>query len=261
MNIQFDQSQEFSIVDDTGKIRFYVEKMGITSEESLEVACKEYIKGWEWVYNYYFYENISWDWYYPNHFAPFFADLARVNMNKKSSDEVSHFSKGKPLRPMEQLLAVLPPKSKHLLPKCLQGTFEKFKEMYPMDFKIDMFQKCMDWQALSILPFIKIENIRLSYEEVQSSLTFKECERNLSSYPLLFSRQPSFVGKLYTLYTNLTPYENLDVDGTCFRFFPINKINQLDSSVVSNGFTFINKAVKASFDQRKPFKRATKSKV
>lgn len=257
MNLPFDTAEEFSIVDDMGKIKFYVEKMNIKCEDDLDIACAEYIKGWEWVYHYYFYENISWDWYYPYHFAPFFTDLSKVNMKKFRGLE-AHVVLGKPLKPMEQLLAVLPPKSRNLLPKTLQDTFDKYSEMYPMNFKIDMFQKCMDWQAEAILPFIKIENIKSAYESSQSTLTFAECERNIAAFPIFYSKQQYYIAKIHNLYSNLLASDDIELYGVHFRMFTINKIDYINTEINSEKFRFYNKTVKASFDQRKPFKRSFK---
>lgn len=250
MNIPFDQSEEFFLDNEKGKIRFYVEKMGIRSEEELLKACKEYIRGLEWVYNYYFYDIPSWDWYYPYHFAPFMVDLALVKNVSVT------FTKGKPLRPMEQLLAVLPPLSKDLLPECLHRIFETLKDMYPLDFKVDMFQKCMDWQAVAILPFLNIDAIVSAFEKHQNELDFSECERNMTGYPLLFSRQPKVIAKVYSIYTELKPYEILEIDDVSLKVFPTNKIRDIDEEVESYGFKYANKAVRFTFDQRKSYKRA-----
>lgn len=252
MSIPMDPSKEFFMDNERGKIRFYVEKMGIKSEDELLDACIEYIKGWVWVYNYYFYEIQSWDWFYPYHFSPFMTDLANVkNMQ-------AYFPKSKPLRPMEQLLAVLPPLSKDLLPECLHGVFEQHKEMYPEDFVEDMFQKCMDWQAVAILPFIDTKKLTASFEQCQNKLSFAECERNLTVYPIMFSAQPKVVAKAHPLYTNLLPCEFLDVDGCTFKIFPANKINPIGEEIRAHGFHYVNRAVTFTFDQRKPLKREVK---
>ena len=52
--------------------------------------------------------------FYPYHYAPYVSDI------KGFSDIVIDFDVGHPFLPFEQLLAVLPPASKSLLPKAYQ---------------------------------------------------------------------------------------------------------------------------------------------
>lgn len=55
--------------------------------------------------------------YYPYHYAPFLSDIRNISSLK------IHFELGKPFKPFEQLLAVLPSASKNLLPTCYQVGF------------------------------------------------------------------------------------------------------------------------------------------
>lgn len=245
MNIPYDASTEIFMEHDNGKIKYYVEKMGIKSEEELLVACEKYIKGLEWVYRYYFYDIASWDWFYPYHFAPFMTDLARV-----SSISVN-FSLGRPLRPFEQLLSVLPPLSKNLLPTCLHPIFNEFTEYYPTDFKIDMFQKCMEWQAIPILPFIRSSDLVKAFEKRQEGLAFSECERNIQGYPIFFSRQPKLIAKIYPLYTELKVADFVKLEEYVGRVYALNSFKAIDEEVDSYGFNYVNRVVRFSFDQRK----------
>lgn len=245
MNIPMNSSEEFYLDNERGKIRFYVEKMNIKSEAELLDACKEYIKGLQWVYSYYFYDIQSWEWFYPYHFAPFMADLANVEGFS------CNFNMGRPLKPLEQLLNVLPPLSKDLLPVCLTSIFDQFKHYYPSDFKLDMFQKCMDWQAVPILPFINCGDIVKAFEENQSLLTFVELERNITGYPVFYSRSPKLVSKVYPMYTELKPSENISIDEFTGKIYTLPAFTPLEEQVELYGFKYVNRVVKFSFDQRK----------
>lgn len=249
MNISFNSADEFYLDNERGKIRFYIEKMGIKSEKDLLNACEEYIKGLQWVYSYYFYDILSWDWYYPYHFAPFMTDLAAVN------EFSATFVTGRPLKPMEQLLNVLPPLSKNLLPECLGPIFDQFKEYYPTEFKLDTFQKCMDWQAVPILPFMNSEDIVNAFKEKQSQLTFEESERNLPGYPILYSRQPKLIAKIYPMYTELKPSENIVIDEFVGKIYTMPSFKAIEEEIDQYGFKYVNRTVRFSFDQRKNAKR------
>ena len=59
--------------------------------------------------------------YYPHHYAPYMSDV------KDFSDLKIEFELSKPFLPFQQLMAVLPPASKNLLPKPLQVENKVFK--------------------------------------------------------------------------------------------------------------------------------------
>lgn len=244
MNLPYSPEEEFPMNSQEGKIRFYKEKMGISSSDELIVACKEYIIGLFWIYKYYFYGLPSWGWYYPYHFAPFMADLACV-----SNIEVN-FNLGKPLRAMEQLLAVLPPMSKGLVPECLRDIFGANADMYPTEFKIDPFQKCMEWQAIPILPFVDIDRITSFFRERQSKLAYEEADRNIIGYASLYSRKPQVFKKAQQLYEGQKACEVLESEEYTGKVFAVIDSDPLGVTIERFCFTYVNEAVALSFDPR-----------
>jgi 5'-3' exonuclease len=69
------------------------------------------------------------------------------------------YERGKPFRPLEQLMAVLPPSSaKDVLPECLTRLMvdpdSELKPYYPEDFDIDLEGKRFVWQGVALLPFV-----------------------------------------------------------------------------------------------------------
>jgi 5'-3' exonuclease len=249
MNLPYEVAEEFYLENERGKTRFYVEKMGVKSEQELLDACKEYIRGLQWIYSYYFYDIPSWDWYYPYHYAPFMVDLASIK------EFPITFNPGRPLKPLEQLLNVLPKLSKDLLPECLGSIFDQFKEYYPTEFKLDMFQKIMDWQAIPILPFMKCQDIVKAYEEKQNLLTFEEADRNIAGYPIFFSRQPRLIAKIYPMYNELKTCEHIAIDEFAGKIYTIPKFRAIEDEIDLYGFKYVNRVVKFSFDQRKASKK------
>ncbi len=96
---------EIRLGEEGWKARYYKTKFGVTeeNEDFFESIRTEYFKGLSWVLQYYYRGCPSWEWFYPFHFAPFASDLA------KTKDISLTFKLGVPLKPVEQLMAVLPP--------------------------------------------------------------------------------------------------------------------------------------------------------
>ena len=244
-NLPYDEAAEFSLNSREGKMKYYREKMDINSSKELFEACKSYLTGMKWVYLYYFYGLPSWTWYYPYHFAPFMCDLACV-----SGFEVE-FALNKPLLSMEQLLAVLPPRSRKLLPECLRGIFTEYPEMYPEDFKVDPFYTCLEWQAIPILPFADAATISEFFARQRKYLSFKEADRNVVSYAHLYSRKPDIIQKTESIYSGQRAFENVKTQAFFGRAFPLPDAAPLGTPVDKFCFKYVNQSVVFSFDQRK----------
>ena len=85
-----------------------------------------YVEGLQWVMHYYYSGVASWSWFYNYHYAPrisgmWSAFLRSCFMNwfidLRGVDQMAfEFQLGKPFRPFEQLMGVLPEASKELIP-------------------------------------------------------------------------------------------------------------------------------------------------
>jgi 5'-3' exonuclease len=73
------------------------------------------------------------------------------------------FSRGRPFRPFEQLLAVLPSASCSLLPPAFQwlmtNSDSPILDFYPEKFDIDMEGKRAEWEGVVKVPFISEERL------------------------------------------------------------------------------------------------------
>ena len=151
------------------KDRYYADKL---KKQNLEKGggqqrmFQKYVEGLCWVYLYYYRGCQSWDWYYPFHYAPFSSDLVNIErsvhlLNTHTASCLSmqlrtetarygcaclstvldryaiKFEMGEPLRPIEQLMAVLPPESADALPlpfaRLMTDPESPLKDFYPRD--------------------------------------------------------------------------------------------------------------------------------
>ncbi|KAI9074439.1 hypothetical protein K1719_043633 [Acacia pycnantha] len=167
------------------KERYYRMKF---SAESIESKRKEivnkYTQGLLWVLKYYYSGVPSWSWFYPDNYAPFASDfrgMTQVRLN---------FQKGVPLKPFDQLLAVLPPRSAHALPKSYSQLMiderSNIIDFYPLDFEVDMEGKRFTWQGFLKLPFIDEARLLTESRKLEKELTEEEAIRNSVGSDLLF---------------------------------------------------------------------------
>ena len=79
------------------------------------------------------------------------------------------FDLGEPFKPFQQLMGVLPSRSRRLLPEAYRVNFFLNKandkdlmteptspiiDFYPYDFQLDLNGKKQDWEAIVLIPFI-----------------------------------------------------------------------------------------------------------
>lgn len=109
-----DDSEDFRLEFLQYKRNYYMEKMGMeeVTKDSIRGMAEEYVRAIQWVLLYYYKGVSSWGWFYPHHYAPFCSDIHHLETYNME------FVKGKPFKPFEQLLGVLPSQSGKLLPKC-----------------------------------------------------------------------------------------------------------------------------------------------
>ncbi|KAM5292537.1 5'-3' exoribonuclease 1 isoform 2-T2 [Ctenodactylus gundi] len=167
------------------KRTYYMTKMGVdvVSDGFLADQAACYIQAIQWILHYYYHGVQSWSWYYPYHYAPFLSDIRNISTLK------IHFELGKPFKPFEQLLAVLPAASKNLLPVCYQHLMTSedspIIEYYPPDFKTDLNGKQQEWEAVVLIPFIDEKRLLEAMETCNHSLKKEERKRNQHSECLM----------------------------------------------------------------------------
>lgn len=172
------------------KDKYYKDKLGfsIHDKESLTEMTENYIEGLQWVLNYYYTGICSWPWYYKYHYAPRISDLS-TGLNAKIKFEL-----GKPFTPFEQLMSVLPARSKELIPVCYRHLMtdedSPIIDFYPNDCEVDKNGKTASWEAVVLLSFVDENRLKSAMAPLYSKLTLEERQRNSFGYNLIYNFNP-----------------------------------------------------------------------
>jgi hypothetical protein len=168
----------------------------LTDEEKIEHAkrtiCVEYLRGISWVMRYYFCGCPSWEWYFPHHYAPFAVDIAAqlramaAKENKVFSNDHFQFTLGRPLRPLEQLVAVLPAESIMILPSPLRTLVTDPSSLLAPYFPTTLNIQKSDgvsgavakWHGVLRLPFIPRETLIAAVQSILPKLDLTDLARN-----------------------------------------------------------------------------------
>jgi 5'-3' exoribonuclease 2 len=151
-------------------------------------VAQAYVEGLAWVLLYYFQGCPSWTWYYPYHYAPFAADFIELDRMR------IRFEEGKPFKPYEQLMSVLPAASNHAIPKVFRSLMSDedsdILDFYPEEFPIDLNGKKFAWQGVALLPFIDPDRLLKAMATRYPLLSAEDVARNeLGKDTLIFSDQ------------------------------------------------------------------------
>jgi len=182
-NMQYDVYDDIQLgqgLEEKWKDRYYTKYFLLDTEntyiERINKICDEYLKGLQWVTQYYFFECPDWRWYYPYNHAPFLSDFAKFLKNAKMNYK---FTKHTPIFAFTQLCLVLPPACSFLLPKSYQylmtSDISPIIHMYPIDFEQDEINKTMQHECIPILPPINVMLIEKITKKLK--LSKKELDR------------------------------------------------------------------------------------
>mmetsp|Transcript_8531 Transcript_8531/g.29162 ORF Transcript_8531/g.29162 Transcript_8531/m.29162 type:complete len:846 (+) Transcript_8531:124-2661(+) len=156
-------------------------------ETDVTAMVAEYWRGVRFVAEYYHRGCASWSWYYPWHYAPLAADMAKCVLKSPEGLKLAYSKlvRDRPIQPLQQLMAVLPPQSAHCCPKAAAElmTSEKSElaSQYPKSFPLDPNGKPagLRWLWVALLPFCDIDRlVRVFGKRVAPALTEGERKRN-----------------------------------------------------------------------------------
>ncbi|KIE00565.1 exonuclease Kem1, partial [Metarhizium majus ARSEF 297] len=171
------------------KTKYYLQKFPEWAPKKYEKEqidlCQNYVQGLQWVLFYYYKGIASWPWFYGYHYAPLISDVAK-GLNADLS-----FKKGQPFKPYEQLMGVLPDRSKKIVPKVYHDLMTNpnspIIDFYPRDFELDMNGKKMEWEAVVKIPFIDEKRLLDAMAPKNDLLEDDEKSRNGFGVPIKFT--------------------------------------------------------------------------
>jgi 5'-3' exonuclease len=146
--------------------------------------CKEYLDGISWVKHYYLNDCPDWLWLYKHHQAPFISDIYQY-LIKNQLPEIKIIDNKYSIKPLEQLIMVIPPEFANILPVECRTIFKNsnLQKYFPQDYDFDIFMKTKFWMVYPDIPnpnyddFIKeIKKIKLSDESEKLNKNFKPIE-------------------------------------------------------------------------------------
>lgn len=146
--------------------------------------CKEYLEGISWVKHYYLSDCPDWLWLYKHHQAPFISDIYQY-LIKNPLPEIKIIDNKYSIKPLEQLIMVIPPEFANILPIECRTIFKNsnLQKYFPQDYDFDIFMKTKFWMVYPDIPnpnyddFIKeIKKIKLSDESEKLNKNFKPIE-------------------------------------------------------------------------------------
>lgn len=144
-------------------------KFGLDNNKIVEMA-KSYLTGISWVYRYYNTGKggINDEYVYRYHYSPLLLDISIVASNFIVTPEMYHFNDEAPIiNPVHQLLAVMPLKSKNLIPeevRHLTKSDSVIADYFPKDAIIEKDGVNNDWQGTILINFVDMERILSAVE-------------------------------------------------------------------------------------------------
>ena len=169
------------------KNKYYTSKFewDLENEEEMRKLTENYVQGLQWVLYYYYRGVASWPWFYGYHYSPMISDVCKglgADMN---------FKLGQPFRPYQQLMGVLPDRSRRIVPMpyhdLMTNPDSPIIDFYPRDFELDMNGKKMEWEAVVKIPFIDEKRLLPAMRTKDHLLSDDEKARNEFGVSLKFT--------------------------------------------------------------------------
>ena len=124
----------------------------------------------------------SWRWHYKFRMSPLISDIKEYLDKEIGNMNEFKFNLGKPYKPFQQLMLILPPQMNTLLPVPFQKIMTDDKllctQFYPTEARLDVAVGFKTMTSESILPEINEELLMETIDKFESKLNLSEVERN-----------------------------------------------------------------------------------
>lgn len=168
---------------DKVKSQYYLECLRQDMESpdgpaAIHELAVEYLRGLQWVLCYYYRGCPDWEWFYPSHYCPMANELqsALSTIISEADGGMIPFKNRGPIQALEQLLIVLPRKTKKYVPSEIAELYNDpvLAEYFPNKIIIEYDIMCaaVNWHSIKlILPFPNVTLIREKMQAVTLSPT------------------------------------------------------------------------------------------
>ena len=126
-------------------------------------SCKEYINGIKWIWSYYTGKSVCYNWYYPYVLPPLWSALV-THLNSHTmclQSEMPICVRIEELRPVEQLVLVLPLESWSLIPACPEKRISMIApQFFPSTFEFESVGKRFFWECEAMIPILTVMELK-----------------------------------------------------------------------------------------------------
>lgn len=144
--------------------------------------CERYLMTLYWNIQYYVAGCTSWSFHYGFRVSPMISDVLNFLVETNYDLNSVEFDMGKPYTPYQQLMLILPPQMKHIVPKSLGNLMTDPKKLlipyYPIDFRVDATVGLKWMYCEAILPEIDDDFLLDIVKKEEKKLTGLEKEMN-----------------------------------------------------------------------------------
>lgn len=128
----------------------------VTEEEKKEI-CQEYVRGCQWILDYYTGKPVNKLWMFPSWLPPLWSDLAKV----QDTPLTHRNEEQKDIQPQEQLSMVLPLESWGLVrEKSLRSIPSQLPQYWPASFGFISAGRKWLWECEALIPSLSITSLR-----------------------------------------------------------------------------------------------------